>query len=92
MQEKKPYLVKIAEMISCDKEEREIIQYGLHQGFMILLNLLTIIICGGLWKELPFALLLFLGIFILRPYAGGYHADTELRCYLISTVAVNSAV
>lgn len=29
---KKPYTVKIAEKICSDEEEREIIQYGLHQG------------------------------------------------------------
>ena len=79
-EEKKLYSEKIAEKISDDKEEQEILQYGLHQGFTILLNLVTLIVCGILWNELSLMLFLFLGIFFLRPYAGGYHADTELRC------------
>lgn len=91
-QEKKLYSVKIAEKISSSQEECVIIQYGLHQGFLIMFNVLTAIICGVLWMELPFVVLLFLGNFFLRPYAGGYHADTELRCYMISTVVINIAV
>lgn len=89
---KKPYTVKIAEKICSDEEEREIIQYGLHQGGMILINVLTLVICGILWGELPFILLVFIGIFFLRPYAGGYHADTELRCYVVSTAMMNAAI
>lgn len=88
----KKYSVRLIEKIGRDEEEREIIQYGLHQGGLILFNVLTIVICGILWKELSFVLLLFLGIFFLRPYAGGYHADTELRCYLISTAMMNMVV
>lgn len=57
-----------------------------------MLNALTCIICGVLWKELSFALLLFCGIFILRPYAGGYHADTKLRCFLISVILINLVI
>lgn len=88
----KTYSAKIAEKLSSNEEEREIIHYGLHQGFVILLNVLTVVICGILWKELPFTLFVFWGIFFLRPYAGGYHADTESSCYLISTATMNAAI
>jgi len=87
--EKRLCLLKIAEKISSNEEEQEIIKYGLHQGVLILLNILTLVICGILWKELPFVVLVFMVIFILRPYAGGYHANTELSCYLISTIMMN---
>ena len=88
----KKYSVELIKKIGRDQEEREIIQYGLHQGKLILFNVLTIIICGALWKDISFVLLVFLEIFFLRPYAGGYHADTELRCYLISTAMMNMVV
>lgn len=90
--EKQTYAVKIAHKLSHNEEEIEIIQYGLHQAFLILLNILTLVICGVLWKELTFTLLMFLDIFFLRSYAGGYHADTELSCYLISTAIMNAAI
>lgn len=80
---RKEYLIRLIEEISDNKEEQEIIQYGLHQVRVILINVLTLVISGILWQELSFTLLVFLELFFLRPYAGGYHADTELGCYLI---------
>jgi accessory gene regulator B len=87
--EKKPYLVKIAEKISDDRDEQEIIQYGMHQGFLILCNILILMISGLFWGEVPFVIFVFWGIFFLRPYAGGYHADTELRCCFLFAVIIN---
>lgn len=78
--------------ISADEEEQEILQYGLHHSFIIIMDFLSILICGIFWNELVFSLLLFLCLFLLRPYAGGYHADTENRCYLISVGIVNLAI
>lgn len=54
-----------------------------------MINVLTLVISGILWQELSFTLLVFLELFFLRPYAGGYHADTELGCYLISILMMN---
>lgn len=48
---RKKFSIRLIEKIGHDEEEREIIQYGLHQGFLILLNLLTTVVCGILWKE-----------------------------------------
>lgn len=90
--EKKPYLVKIAEKISDDRDEQEIIQYGLHQGFLILCNILILMISGLFWGEVPFVMFVFCGIFFLRPYAGGYHANTELRCSFLFAVIINMVI
>lgn len=83
---------EMIKQISSNEEEYEIIQYGLHQFFWILINLATVIICGVFWHEVLFALLLFFIIFVLRPYAGGYHADTEFYCYLLSVGVMNLAM
>lgn len=80
---------KIARSIGKNSEEIEIIQYGLHQAFFMLINFITIIICGLLWQELIFSLVLFTAIYFIRPYAGGYHADTEIRCYFLSVGVMN---
>ncbi|MDO4337220.1 MAG: accessory gene regulator B family protein [Eubacteriales bacterium] len=86
------WLYGFAEKISANKDEYEVVQYGLHQSVLIMVNFLSILICGAFWGELLFSLLLFMVIFFLRPYAGGYHADTELRCYMISVGAMNAAM
>lgn len=83
IQVKDEWLDKLSKQISSD-EEYEIIKYGLRQCFLTLINLMSALTCGAFWNEIPFVLLIFLGLFILRPYAGGYHADTQFRCYIIS--------
>lgn len=68
------------------EEEKEIIQYGLHQGGVLFVNICTLmIVCTtmgcviqGFWFLVCF--------WPLRIYAGGYHADTEKRCYFLSTL------
>ena len=83
---------KISNQICENQNEKEIIQYGLNQLFWILLNFFAIAISGVLWHEFCFSILVFLEIYFLRPYAGGYHADTEIKCCMISLGIVNIAM
>ena len=83
---------KISNQICENQNEKEIIQYGLNQLFWILLNFFAIAISGVLWHEFCFSILVFLEIYFLRPYAGGYHADTEIKCCMISVGIVNIAM
>ena len=73
-------------------EKEEIIRYGLDRikstGIMTLVTLLM-----GCVFQVIFQSIIFLVCFIvLRKYAGGYHADTQNRCYVISTVIIAVAL
>lgn len=83
---------KISNQICVNQNEKEIIQYGLNQFFWILLNFLAIVISGILWHEFCFSILVFLEIYFLRPYTGGYHANTEKKCCMISVGIMNIAM
>lgn len=83
---------KIARCIGKDKEEIVVINYGLHQLMIIMINLITMLICSIFWEQSIFCVLMFFGIFLLRPYAGGYHAKTEFGCYLLSVSVMNLAM
>lgn len=83
---------RVADRICQDREERVIVQYGLSRIFWMLLTLSLLVITGCLWGQFLFAMLIFLQIYFLRPYAGGYHADTEIRCLLLSAGIVNIAM
>lgn len=83
---------KLFAEMNYDEDEYEIVRYGLHQSIIIIINLVSVFICGLLWSEAMFGLFLFAYLFFIRPYAGGYHADTELRCYMISVGIVNIAM
>lgn len=80
---------KIAGYVSTDEEQRDVLEYGVHQTILIILNVLTVVVFGLVWNDLLFISILFVCFVTVRSYAGGYHADTELRCYLLSIVEIN---
>lgn len=80
---------KIADNFSEDKEELEVITYGIHHIVLLFLNLLFVLVHGLIWKDLVFITVTFLHFSILRPYTGGYHAKTEGRCLCLSLIMIN---
>ncbi len=80
---------KIAGTICNKSRELEIITYGVHQTIIMILNLLLTVVSVIVWHELFFMAVMFLYFSILRPYAGGYHAETEGKCFVISFAMVN---
>lgn len=68
-----------------EEENYEIICYGIDIGinyalFLPICILISILMGNGMygiWMMIPF--------YFLRIYAGGYHASTKLRCWIIST-------
>lgn len=65
-------------------DDRELYIYGFHQGFILLINILTMCLIGYLCGMLKESVMFFLAYMPLRSYAGGYHAKTPFRCYMIS--------
>lgn len=67
-------------------EERDIVQYGLESMGGNLLGAVMTILIGICFKHVGDALLLCLFLFPLRKYAGGFHADTKVRCWIVSMI------
>lgn len=69
-------------------EDIEICEYGIQQGFIIILNILTTILIGCLF-DLIIESFIALAVFIpLRSYAGGFHFDNPIICYIVSSFLV----
>ncbi|MEA3424005.1 MAG: accessory gene regulator B family protein [Bacillota bacterium] len=68
--------------------DKKIYEFGLRQGISIILNLVTIIVIGIFSGELWNLTIFSVAYLWLRPYAGGYHAETDLGCYLFSTILI----
>jgi accessory gene regulator B len=67
-------------------DEKEVYLFGVQQGLVLLLNISTTIIIGILFGVV-WQLLLFTVSYIgLRSFAGGYHAKTPQKCYILSTI------
>lgn len=63
-------------------EDSAIYEYGLQQGFILLLNIITMLLLGLLNHMLLESILFIFAYCPLRTFAGGFHARTQLRCYL----------
>lgn len=69
-------------------EDQELYQYGIEQGILILLNVLTALAIGLIFHCL-FYIVIFSVVFVpLRTNSGGFHAKTSLRCYILSVITL----
>lgn len=71
-----------AEIIN--ETEKEIYEYGFRMIFTYLFNLITAFVIGIIMGQLWECLALTLVFVPLRSYAGGYHASSEGKCYVLS--------
>lgn len=69
---------------SYDEKNLEIYEYGIKQGILLLINLLTAFIIGIILNSVLNCFIFMTTYIILRRYSGGYHAKTQLSCYLLS--------
>lgn len=69
-------------------EDHALYTFGLHQLWFTLLNAGTTIIVGLLFGMVWESLVFLIAYIPLRKFAGGYHAKTEFRCYLLSTLII----
>ncbi len=68
------------------EEDRELYEYGMVQGVIMVINWLTAILIGAIlnmvWQTVAY-LIMFTPV---RIYAGGFHAKTQLQCYFITSL------
>ena len=85
-------ILHLTSRMDISEEEREIITYGfdsiLSKGIGFLLPI-PIVLYLGLWREY---ILFFILFGLLRPQAGGYHAETRVHCTVISFLLITVAV
>lgn len=73
-------------------EDSEIYAYGLYQGIVIIINILTYILIS-LYFKMVWESVIFLVCYIpLRTYAGGYHARTQVKCYFLSILMITLVI
>jgi accessory gene regulator B len=68
--------------------DSEIYKFGVEQLGFTVINMITIVILGMVFGEVLEGLLFALSFMSLRSVAGGFHASTATRCYLLTTVVI----
>lgn len=70
----------------------EIYQYGFFVLYSNIFFFLITIILGVAFNALLSSIALYIAFFSIRQYAGGYHAKTETRCEIISTLSLLACI
>ena len=77
----------IAEEIIND-EDKELYHYGIEQGTILLVNILSSVILGLALGCLDIVLMFFLFFIPLRTFCGGIHSKSALMCYIYSMLSL----
>ncbi len=73
-------------------EERIIYVYGVKQIISLIINIISFLMCGIVFGEILGAMVFALSFMMIRTYAGGYHASTPVRCYIVTMITTIGAI
>lgn len=68
-----------------EEEDREIYEYGFHALFNNIIDVFSIIIISVYFHQVPQTILYHITFVAMRNTAGGFHAKTHFRCFILST-------
>lgn len=80
------YSQKLADNKIINSEDMDLYSYGLKQGIIMLVNLLTTLAIGLVFGMLAESIILTAAYIPIRIYSGGYHSRTQLSCYIVSVI------
>lgn len=88
-------LAKLCERVShwlvakgLDEKERPVYAYGLQVAIETIGNMITTVLIGLVFGQVLESVVFLAGYCALRTYAGGFHTETALRCYVASCALV----
>ena len=73
-------------------EDKVLYTYGFHQAVVIIANIATTVFVGFIFDMVWQSIVFMLAYIPLRSYAGGYHAKTQLRCYIYSVLLISKVL
>ena len=74
------------------KEEQELYIYGFFMLLSQLMYLILALIFGLIFNCTLESIIFYIGFQFIRRYAGGYHAATETRCEILSTLSILACI
>lgn len=83
---------KLLSNSTINKEDEELYRYGLFMLLSQLMYLLISCIFGLIFDCLFESIIFYIAFQFIRRYAGGYHASTEIRCEILSTLSILACI
>lgn len=77
---------------SISNEEQELYLYGFFMLLSQLMYLILAFIFGLIFNCALESIIFYIGFQFIRRYAGGYHAATETRCEILSTLSILACI
>ena len=75
---------KLVDINIIEVSDSELYEYGFWQGGVLFFNFLTVALLGILFNMLLESIIFLVFYGVLRTIAGGYHAQTQHACYILS--------
>lgn len=83
------YLVdRMMEKNIISKDDKEIYNYGLNNGFTVLINFITALFLSYIVRKTDLLLFLLISFIPLRSYCGGIHCKSRFLCYIYSNIII----
>lgn len=87
---------RIAEILikhsAIEKEDEELYTYGFFILLSQILYFIITIAIGILFNIIIESIIFYISFQFIRKYAGGYHASTEARCEILSTLSILTCI
>ena len=83
---------KMAAHGTIKEEDRETYEYGVYVMLSTVIHILTVLLIGAVFRMILESIVFYASYAVLRKFAGGFHASSPIRCYLISCVTISGAL
>lgn len=71
-----------------EEEEIELYGFAIYILLSSIIHIVSAIIIGMIFGMLVESILFYISFIAIRKFAGGYHANTPVKCYLLSIVSI----
>lgn len=83
---------KIVNQLNILDDEQELYEYGFFILLSQILYFIIAIIIGTICETVFESIIFYIAFQFIRRYAGGYHAATETRCEILSTLSILACI
>lgn len=81
-------MIETDALMLSEEEKNEIIRYGIKQGKIMIGSAVITLVIGYIFQVFVQSIIFLMTFCAIRRYAGGYHSDSQRRCYVISLLLV----
>lgn len=70
------------------EDERELFEYGIFLVLSQVIYFSICLVCGAVLGCVKECVIFYICFMLVREYAGGFHASSEIRCFVISSISI----